>query len=175
MDLSFAAVRVLVAVGNSPSGPSDQQGQLKAFNDFITSWPSRLIVTCLFVALAGLAYVLFRRAVSPAREALGAAIVAAAIFAVLPLLTTSTIVAYVMYLCLGPTWLFVLVRVALPRLGGLADRATELVDPRRRRERIASRRRSSLRGASLERTLETTLHEREAPRKQGDSADGQSS
>ncbi len=165
MDLSFVAVRVLAAAGYDPSGPSDQQGHLKAFHDFITSWPSRLIVTGLFVALAVLAYVLFRRAQSPEREALGAAVIAAAVFAVPSLPTTNWVVGYVMFMCLAVTWVYVFFRHILPRLGDVSNRAAELVDPGRRRESSAARRRSSLRGARLQRTLEATLHDREAPPK----------
>ena len=165
MDLSFVAVRVLMAAGYDPAGSSDQQGQLKAFHDFITSWPSRLFATCLFVALAGLVYVLFRRASSPERETLRAVIVVLGLCAVPPLLTTNAMVAYVMFMCLVVSWVYVFFRHILPRLGDLSNRAAELVDPGRRRESSAARRRSSLRGARLERTLEATLHEREAPPK----------
>lgn len=136
---------------------------MKAFNDLITSWPARLVATCLFVALAVYAYVLYRKAVSPAREALGAAIFAASIFAVLPLLTTNVMVAHAMYMCLAGTWVYVFFRHVLLRLGGLFDGAVLLMHPGRWRERIAARRRSLRRGARLEQSLQAALHEREAP------------
>jgi hypothetical protein len=147
-----------------PSGSSDQHDQLKAFNDLITSWPSRLVATCLFVALAGLVYVLYKRETSPEREPLRAVIIVLGLFAVPPLLTTNVIVGYVMFMCLAVAWVYVFFRHILPRLGGLPNRAAELVHPERRRESLAARRRSFGRGVRLERTLESALHEREAPR-----------
>ena len=174
MDLSFVAVRVLIAAGapgygpfggEPSSGSGDQQGQLKALNDFITSWPARLLATCLFLALAGLVYVLFRRATGPERGPLRTVIVVLGLCAVVPLVTTNAMVAYVMYMCLAMASAYVLFRHIVPRLGGLPDRIAEFVSPRLRHESLAARRRSSRRGARLQRTLETALHEREAPPK----------
>ena len=172
MELSFVAVRVLIAAGapgyglpggEGSSGSSDQHGQLKAFNDLITSWPSRLVATCLFVALAGLVYVLYRRETSPEREPLRVVIIVLGLFAVPPLLTTNVIVGYVMFMCLAVAWVYVLFRHVLPLLGDLPNRIAELVHPGRRRESDAAHHRSSRRGARLEQTLESALHEREAP------------
>jgi hypothetical protein len=173
MDLYFVAARVLVAAGAPGYGPrgggeggsSDQHDRLKAINDVMTSWPSRLLATCLFVALAGLMYVLFRRAASPARKPLRAAIIALGLFAVLPLLTNNVMVAYVMFMCLAIAGVCALFLYALPRYGAFLDRTRELIHPRERRERLAANRQCSLRGDCLEQTLTEALHEREAPPK----------
>jgi hypothetical protein len=172
MDLSFVAVRVLIAVGGygqqpggGSSGSSDHQDRLQAFNHFITSWPVRLSATCLIVALAGVVYMLFRRETSPAREGLRAAIIALGLCAVVPLLTKNLAIVYVMFWCLTVTWVYVFFRHILPLVGDLLEGAAERANPEQRRESMAARRRSSRRGARLEQSLETALHEREAPPK----------
>ena len=168
MDLSFVAVRVLVAAGYGlpvVCGQSGSGDPLKAFHHQLGTWPSRLVATCVYVVLAILVYVLVRRALGPSRKPLRAVIVAVGLFAVLELVTAPLTFAWLMFMCLAVTCFYILVHTILPRLGGLPDRLDELADSGLRRERLAERRRSSRRGARLEQTLESALHEREPPRK----------
>jgi len=174
MDLISVPLRVTIAVGGygqqpggGSSGSSNHHNELKAFNHVITSWPARLVATCLILALASLVYMLFRRETSPARERLRAATVVLGLCAVVPLVTKNLAVAYVMFWCLTVTSVYVFFRHILPLLGDLLEGATEHANPELHRESMAARRRSSRRGARLEQSLQTALHEREAPPKQG--------
>ena len=171
MRISFVAGRVLIAAGalvyGLPGvlGQSGSRDPLQAFHHQLGTWPSRLVATCVYVVLAVLVYVLVRRALGPARKPLRAELVAVGLFVVLELVTATVTFAWLMFMCLAVTWFYILVHTILPRLGGLPDRLDELADPALRRERLAARRRSSRRGARLQRTLEAALHEREAPRR----------
>ena len=172
MDLYFVAARVLVAAGAPGYGPrgggeggSSGSDPLKAFHQQLASWPSRLVATCLYVALAVLVYVLVRRAARPVRRRFLAGIIALGLFLVLEFLTQRVEIVWLMFMGLAITWVYVLVHAIVPRYGAFLDRTRELIHPRERRESLAASRQCSLRGDCLEQTLTEALHEREAPRK----------